>query len=110
MEVQSNMKHVKGLKVNAIGVNDAISMGNIGMNYSLPSREVIADSYECSMIGHSYDGAVTIPGCDKNMPGCLMGMIRVNRPSFVLFGGTIRTGRWNNQKVDVCTSYESYGW
>jgi dihydroxy-acid dehydratase len=78
--------------VNAIGINDGVSMGNEGMKYSLPSREIIADSYESTMRGHSYDASVTIPGCDKNMPGAMIGMIRVDAPTFMIFGGTIRPG------------------
>jgi len=107
--VQDSFKQLKGLKVNAIGINDAISMGNIGMKYSLPSREIIADSLESTMIGHSYDASITIPGCDKNMPGCVMGMVRVDRPSFMIFGGTIRPGVVDGVHKDVRDSYEAYG-
>lgn len=107
--IQDSFTQLKGLKVNSIGVNDAISMGNIGMLYSLPSREIIADSLESSMMGHSYDAAIAIPGCDKNMPGVMMGMIRVNRPAFMIFGGTIRPGVVNGVHKDVRDSYEAYG-
>ena len=107
--IQDSFKQLKGLKVNAIGVNDAISMGNIGMTYSLPSREIIADSLESTMIGHSYDASITIPGCDKNMPGCVMGMLRVDRPSFMIFGGTIRPGVVEGVHKDIRDSYEAYG-
>jgi len=107
--IQDSFKQLKGLKVNSIGVNDAISMGNLGMRYSLPSRAIIADSLESSMMGHSYDAAVTIPGCDKNMPGCMIGMIRVNRPSFMIFGGTVRPGVVNGEHKDIRDSYEAYG-
>lgn len=98
-----------GFRVNSIGVSDGISMGTPGMKYSLPSREIIADSYESSMIGHSYDAGITIPGCDKNIPGALMGMIRVNRPSFMIYGGTIQPGNHRGCDVDIVTAFQSYG-
>jgi dihydroxy-acid dehydratase len=96
-------------RVNSIGVSDGISMGTPGMKYSLPSREIIADSYESTMIGHSYDAGITIPGCDKNIPGALMGMIRVNRPSFMIYGGTIQPGNYKGCDVDIVTAFQSYG-
>jgi dihydroxy-acid dehydratase len=95
--------------VNAIGINDGVSMGNEGMKYSLPSREIIADSYESTMRGHSYDASVTIPGCDKNMPGAMIGMIRVDAPTFMIFGGTIRPGVVDGEHKDVRDAYEGYG-
>ena len=98
-----------GLRVNSIGVSDGISMGTQGMKYSLPSREIIADSYESTMIGHSYDASITIPGCDKNIPGALIGMIRVNRPSFMIYGGTIQPGNHKGCDVDIVTAFQSYG-
>ena len=98
-----------GFRVNSIGVSDGISMGTQGMKYSLPSREIIADSYESTMMGHSYDSSVTIPGCDKNIPGALMGMIRVNRPSFMIYGGTIQPGKYQGCDVDIVTAFQSYG-
>lgn len=98
-----------GFRVNSIGVSDGISMGTEGMKYSLPSREIIADSYESTMHGHSYDGAVTIPGCDKNIPGCLIGMVRVNRPSFMIYGGTIQPGKYKGCNVDIVSAFQSYG-
>ena len=107
--IKDSFKQLKGLRVNAIGINDGVSMGNIGMRYSLPSREIIADSLESTMMGHSYDASITIPGCDKNMPGCTMGMIRVDRPSFMIFGGTILAGNVNGELKDVRDSYEAYG-
>lgn len=108
-KIQKNLKTCKGLKVNAIGVSDGISMGTKGMHYSLPSREIIADSYESTMFGHSYDGAITIPGCDKNIPGAVLGMIRVNRPSFVIYGGSIKSGYFKNKSVDIVSAFQSYG-
>ena len=98
-----------GFRVNSIGVSDGISMGTQGMKYSLPSREIIADSYESTMIGHSYDTSVTIPGCDKNIPGALIGMIRVNRPSFMIYGGTIKPGKYKGKDVDIVSAFQSYG-
>jgi len=98
-----------GMRFNSVGVSDGISMGTDGMKYSLPSRELIADSYETAMSAHWYDGSIAIPGCDKNIPGCLMGMIRVNRPSLMVYGGTIRSGNYNGKKVDIVSAFQSYG-
>jgi dihydroxy-acid dehydratase len=81
-----------GLRFNTIGVSDGISMGTAGMRYSLPSRDIIADSVETVMKAQWYDGAVVIPGCDKNMPGVIMGVSRVNRPAVMVYGGTIKAG------------------
>ena len=96
-------------RFNTIGVSDGISMGTKGMLYSLPSREIIADSYETINIAHSYDGNIAIPGCDKNMPGCLMAMIRINRPSFMIYGGSMKPGICNNMEIDVVNAFQSYG-
>ncbi len=84
-------------------------MGTIGMKYSLPSREIIADSYETIVEAHSYDGNISIPGCDKNIPGCLMAMIRINKPSFMIYGGSIMPGNYNNKDIDVVDAFQSYG-
>src|SRR5262245_9237804 len=81
-----------GLRFNTIGVSDGISMGTDGMSYSLQSRDLIADSIETVMAAQWYDANISIPGCDKNMPGCLMAMGRLNRPSLMIYGGTIRAG------------------
>lgn len=81
-----------GYRFNTIGVSDGISMGTDGMSYSLQSRDIIADSIETTMSGQWYDALVAIPGCDKNMPGCLIAMGRLNRPSIMVYGGTIRAG------------------
>jgi dihydroxy-acid dehydratase len=78
-----------GMRFNTIGVSDGISMGTDGMSYSLPSRDIIADSIETVMQAQWYDGLVAIPGCDKNMPGCLIAMGRLNRPALMVYGGTI---------------------
>jgi dihydroxy-acid dehydratase len=98
-----------GLVFNTIGVSDGISMGTYGMRYSLPSRDVIADSMETVVQAMNYDGLVTVVGCDKNMPGALMAMIRLNRPSVMVYGGTIASGCWNNQKLDVVSAFEAWG-
>src|SRR3990172_7813209 len=81
-----------GMRFNTIGVSDGIAMGTEGMSYSLQSRDLIADSIETVMNAQWYDACVTIPGCDKNMPGCLMAMGRLNRPSIMVYGGTIKPG------------------
>lgn len=99
-----------GLQFNTVGVSDGISMGTKGMTYSLPSREIIADSIETVMGAQWYDALVTIPGCDKNMPGCVMAMFRVNRPSLMLYGGTIATGRsCKGEALDIVSTFEAYG-
>ena len=98
-----------GFRFNTIGVSDGLSMGTIGMKYSLPSREIIADSYETIVKGHSYDGNIAIPGCDKNIPGCLMAMIRINRPSFMIYGGSIKPGIYKNKEIDIVDAFQSYG-
>ncbi|MFZ4779845.1 MAG: dihydroxy-acid dehydratase, partial [Terrimicrobiaceae bacterium] len=97
------------MRFNTIGVSDAISMGSEGMRYSLQSRDIIADSIETVMAAHWYDANISIPGCDKNMPGCLIAMIRLNRPSLMVYGGTIRPGRLNGKNLDVVAVYEGYG-
>jgi dihydroxy-acid dehydratase len=102
-------ENLNGFTYNTIGISDGITMGTKGMSYSLPSREIIADSIETFMKGHYFDGGVCIPGCDKNLPGSLMGLIRVNRPSFIIYGGSIKPGTYNNNDVDVVTAFQSYG-
>lgn len=98
-----------GLIFNTIGVSDGISMGTPGMRYSLPSRDIIADSVETVVEGMSYDGLVTVVGCDKNMPGALMAMLRLNRPSVLVYGGTIASGCLNDKKLDVVSAFEAWG-
>jgi len=98
-----------GLIFNTIGVSDGISMGTPGMRYSLPSRDVIADSMETVVEGLSYDALVTVVGCDKNMPGALMAMLRVNRPSVLVYGGTIASGCHEGKKLDVVSAFEAWG-
>jgi dihydroxy-acid dehydratase len=98
-----------GLVFNTIGVSDGISMGTYGMRYSLPSRDIIADSMETVVQAMNYDGLVTVVGCDKNMPGALMAMIRLNRPSVLVYGGTIASGCLNNKKLDIVSAFEAWG-
>ncbi|HQF70108.1 MAG TPA: dihydroxy-acid dehydratase [Promineifilum sp.] len=99
-----------GMRFNTIGVSDGISMGTEGMSYSLQSREIIADSIETTMAAHWYDALVAIPGCDKNMPGCLIAMGRLNRPALMLYGGTIRAGCTpQHAQLDIISAFQSYG-
>ena len=98
-----------GLIFNTIGVSDAISMGTPGMRFSLPSRDIIADSMETVMGGMSYDGMVAVVGCDKNMPGSVMAMLRLNRPSIMVYGGTIASGCVANKKLDIVSAFEAWG-
>jgi len=98
-----------GFRFNTIGVSDGISMGTDGMSFSLQSRDLIADSIETVMTAQWYDANISIPGCDKNMPGCLMAMGRLNRPSLMVYGGTIRAGSHNGKKLDIISAFQSYG-
>ncbi|MDP7251708.1 MAG: dihydroxy-acid dehydratase, partial [Planctomycetota bacterium] len=99
-----------GMRFNTIGVSDGISMGTEGMSYSLQSRDLIADSIETVMGGQWYDANVSLPGCDKNMPGCVIAMGRLNRPSLMVYGGTIKPGCSNeNEKLDIVSAFQSYG-
>lgn len=101
--------HMIGYVFNTIGVSDGISMGTTGMRYSLPSRDIIADSIETVMNAQWYDANISIPGCDKNMPGSIIAMGRVNRPSIMIYGGTIRPGQLGNKKLDIVSAFEAYG-
>ena len=98
-----------GMRFNTIGVSDGISMGTEGMSYSLQSRDLIADSIETMMGAQWYDANISLPGCDKNMPGCIMAMARLNRPALMIYGGTIRAGIRNSQKIDIISAFQSYG-
>ncbi len=98
-----------GMRFNTIGVSDGISMGTGGMSYSLQSRDLIADSIETVMSAQWYDALIALPGCDKNMPGCLIAMGRLNRPSLMIYGGTIRAGHANNQALDIVSAFQCYG-
>ncbi len=98
-----------GMRFNTIGVSDGISMGTEGMSYSLQSRDLIADSIETVMCAQWYDANISIPGCDKNMPGCLMAMGRLNRPALMIYGGTIQPGHRGDKKLDIISAFQSYG-
>ncbi|HJP36666.1 MAG TPA: dihydroxy-acid dehydratase [Gammaproteobacteria bacterium] len=111
-------KHVKagvedagmvGMRFNTIGVSDAISMGTEGMSFSLQSRDLIADSIETVMGGQWYDANISLPGCDKNMPGCLIAMGRLNRPALMVYGGTIKPGHSRGETLDIISAFQSYG-
>ena len=97
------------MRFSTIGVSDGISMGTDGMSYSLQSRDLIADSIETVMGAQWYDGLITLPGCDKNMPGCLMAMGRLNRPALMVYGGTIRAGHAGGDTLDVVSAFQCFG-
>ncbi|WP_037320847.1 dihydroxy-acid dehydratase [Salegentibacter sp. Hel_I_6] len=105
----ANENELVGLIFNTIGVSDGISMGTPGMRYSLPSRDIIADSMETVIHAMSYDALITVVGCDKNMPGALMAMLRINRPSILVYGGTIASGCHKGKKLDVVSAFEAWG-
>ena len=98
-----------GLIFNTIGVSDGISMGTPGMRYSLPSRDIIADSIETVINAQSYDSLITIVGCDKNMPGAMIAIGRLNRPAILVYGGTIASGCYKERKLDVVSAFEALG-
>ncbi|HCS51991.1 dihydroxy-acid dehydratase [Rubinisphaera sp.] len=102
-------KNLIGMRFNTIGVSDGISMGTEGMSFSLQSRDIIADSIETVMSAFFYDGLIALPGCDKNMPGCLIAAGRMNRPALMVYGGTIQPGCWNGKMIDVGSANEVYG-
>ncbi len=118
MHLNDLSKHIKkgvnesdliGLIFNTIGVSDGISMGTLGMRFSLPSRDIIADSVETVVQAMSYDGVITVVGCDKNMPGAMMAMLRLNRPGILVYGGTISSGCHNGKKLDIVSAFEAWG-
>jgi len=98
-----------GLRFYTIGVSDGISMGTDGMRYSLVSRDVIADSIETNAGAQYYDAIIAIPGCDKNMPGCIMAMGRLNRPAIMMYGGTIAAGHYNGEELNIVSTFEALG-
>lgn len=98
-----------GMRFNTIGVSDGISMGTEGMSFSLQSRDLIADSIETLVGAQWYDALIALPGCDKNMPGCLIAMGRLNRPSIMVYGGTIKPGTYRNEKLDIVSAFQCYG-
>ncbi|MBS1916789.1 MAG: dihydroxy-acid dehydratase [Bacteroidetes bacterium] len=111
-KVKDSVNHVDGLlglRFYTIGVSDGISMGTDGMRYSLVSRDVIADSIETNAGAQYYDALITIPGCDKNMPGCIMAMGRLNRPSIMLYGGTIAAGHYKGEELNIVSTFEALG-
>jgi dihydroxy-acid dehydratase len=104
-----NESELIGLIFNTIGVSDGISMGTPGMRFSLPSRDIIADSIETVVNAQSYDSIVSVVGCDKNLPGALMAMCRLDRPSIMVYGGTIASGNYHGRKLDVVSAFEALG-
>ena len=98
-----------GLRFNTIGVSDGTTNGTSGMAYSLQSRDLIADSIETVVAAQFYDGLIAIPGCDKNMPGCMMAMARLNRPAIMVYGGSIKPGNYKGQKLDIISAFQAYG-
>jgi dihydroxy-acid dehydratase len=106
---EANKSGSVGLVFNTIGVSDGISMGTSGMNYSLASRDIIADSMETVVNAQSYDGLVGVVGCDKNMPGAIIAMLRLNRPSLMVYGGTIASGKYKGRKLNIVSAFEALG-
>ena len=98
-----------GMRFNTIGVSDGTTNGTSGMAYSLQSRDIIADSIETVVAAQFYDGLIAIPGCDKNMPGCVMAMARLNRPSIMVYGGSIKPGHYKGEKLDIISAFQAYG-
>src|SRR6476660_9735249 len=98
-----------GLIFNTIGVSDGMSMGTDGMRYSLVSRDIIADSIEAVCGAQYYDALIAVPGCDKNMPGSVIAMGRLNRPSIMVYGGTIAPGHYNGQDLNIISAFEALG-
>jgi dihydroxy-acid dehydratase len=109
IKAQVNTQDLIGLVFHTIGVSDGMSMGTSGMRYSLPSRDIIADSIETVASAQWYDGLITVVGCDKNMPGALMALARLNRPSLVVYGGTIAPGCYKGEDLDIVSAFEAYG-
>jgi dihydroxy-acid dehydratase len=98
-----------GLIFHTIGISDGISMGTPGMRFSLPSREVIADSMETVVSAQNYDALIAVVGCDKNMPGAMIAMARLNRPSIIIYGGTTASGNWKGRKLNIVSAFEAAG-
>ncbi|PWH84287.1 dihydroxy-acid dehydratase [Algibacter marinivivus] len=109
VKIECNIAGLVGLGFNTIGVSDGISMGTSGMNYSLVSRDIIADSIETVMNAQSYDALVAIVGCDKNMPGAIMSMLRLNRPSIMMYGGSTASGSYKGKKLNIVSAFEALG-
>ena len=109
VKTECNIAGQVGLIFNTIGVSDGISMGTSGMNYSLASRDIIADSIETVMNAQSYDALISVVGCDKNMPGAVIAMLRLNRPSIMVYGGTIASGKYKGRKLNIVSAFEALG-
>jgi dihydroxy-acid dehydratase len=109
VKTECNIARMVGLGFNTIGVSDGISMGTSGMNYSLASRDIIADSIETVMNAQSYDALISVVGCDKNMPGAVIAMLRLNRPSIMMYGGTIASGNYKGKKLNIVSAFEALG-
>lgn len=109
IKASSQEYDLTGLVFNTIGISDGTSMGTLGMRYSLVSRDIIADSIESFILGHSFDGCVAVAGCDKNMPGAVMGMLRINRPAIMVYGGTIASGNYKGEKLNIVSAFEAFG-
>ncbi|MES2543637.1 MAG: dihydroxy-acid dehydratase [Bacteroidota bacterium] len=109
IKVEVNQNEMVGLIFNTIGISDGITNGTDGMRYSLVSREIIADSIESVVAGHYYDGVIAIPGCDKNMPGSIIAMGRLNRPSIMVYGGTIAPGKYQGKDLNIVSAFETLG-
>ena len=108
-KIECNIADMVGLVFHTIGVSDGISMGTSGMNYSLASRDIIADSIETVMNAQSYDALISVVGCDKNMPGAVIAMLRLNRPSIMMYGGTIASGNYKGRKLNIVSAFEALG-
>ena len=102
-------KNFLPMEFSSVGISDGKSMGTGGMRYSLPSRELIADSFESICQGEHYDGLISIAGCDKNLPGVAMALFRLNRPGLIIYGGSMRPSYYNERTIDIVSSFESYG-
>ena len=109
VKIECNIAGLVGLGFNTIGVSDGISMGTSGMNYSLVSRDIIADSIETVMNAQSYDALIAIVGCDKNMPGAIISMLRLNRPSIMMYGGSTASGKYKGRKLNIVSAFEALG-
>jgi len=109
VKTECKIADLVGLGFNTIGVSDGISMGTSGMNYSLASRDIIADSIETVMNAQSYDALISVVGCDKNMPGAVIAMLRLNRPSIMMYGGTIASGNYKGKKLNIVSAFEALG-
>ena len=109
VKIEAKIAGLVGLGFNTIGVSDGISMGTSGMNYSLVSRDIIADSIETVMNAQSYDALISVVGCDKNMPGAIIAMLRLNRPSIMIYGGSVASGNYKGKKLNIVSAFEALG-